>query len=390
MNWLRETSAICGWNFRNTLERIQPSLVAVVGFFGVVLVFIAMLSIRQGFQQVLEHTGSDAVAIVDYNGPGHLDEQSVTVIGNAPGVARGPSGPIAMGDNVVQARLPKRGAGRSLSAVAMRGVGPKAGAIWPHWHIVKGRMFKPGLDEIVVGRGAERLFGGLALGDTFNWNRRQWKVVGIFADGGSLHESEIWTDVTDLQSAYNAGNQYSGVYTRLTSAAAFPRFKQALEHNPQLTVSVVRESTAFKQSSKGLSTLITVGGGVVTLLMAIGAIFGAVNILYANVATRIGEIATLRAIGFVRTSVVGAILAEGIALGLIGGGAGALAAYLAFNGYQASTLANGSVTMAFSFAVTPALIGMGLGIAILMGLIGGLFPAIRAARLPVSKALREI
>ncbi|HET7570749.1 MAG TPA: ABC transporter permease [Gammaproteobacteria bacterium] len=388
MAWLKETLSVCGWNFRMAAARFQSSLIAIVGFLGVVLVVVALLSIRAGFQSVLSHTGSDSVAIVTYQGAGSLSRQAVTVIGQAPGVAHGPNGPLAMGDYTASARAVQRGTGRYRAAVGMRGVGSDAAAIWPHWHIIKGRLFKPGLDEIVVGRQAAQMFKGLGLGDTYDWNGHHWKVVGIFADNGGIHESEIWTDVNQLRAAYNAGDQYSGVYVRLTSADAFPGFKQAVEHDPQLSVSVVRESTFFRESGKELEGFIAEAGGVIGLLMAIGAIFAALNVLYANIAGRIRDIATLRALGFARGAVVVAVLAEGVMLGLIGGGAGALIAWLAFDGLQTHTRANGSV-MAFNFAVTPTLIGIGIAAAIVMGLVGGLFPAIRAARLPVAQALRE-
>ncbi|HET6725480.1 MAG TPA: ABC transporter permease [Gammaproteobacteria bacterium] len=388
MSWLNETLSVCGWNFRMATARFQSSLIAIVGFLGVVLVVIALLSIRAGFQRVLSHTGSDSVAIVSHQGAGTLSGQAVAVIGQAPGVAHGASGPLAMGDFIVSARALQRGKGRYRAAIGMRGVGPEAGTIWSHWHITEGRMFRPGLDEIVVGRAASNLFKGLALGDTFDWNGHHWKVVGIFADNGGIHESEIWTDVNQLRAAYNAGDQYSGAYVRLTSAAVFKQFKQAVEHNPQLSVSVVRESTFFRESGRELEAFIAEAGGVIGLLMAIGAIFAALNVLYANVAARVRDIATLRALGFGRSAVVTAVLTEGVALGVIGGALGALVAWSAFDGYRTHTLANNAV-MAFDFAVTPALVGIGIAVAIVMGLVGGAFPAIRAARLPVAQALRE-
>ena len=249
-------------------------------------------------------------------------------------------------------------------------------------------MFKPGLDEIIVGRQAERLFPGLSIGDVFKWNHHDWKVVGIFAKGGSIRESEIWTDVNELQSAYNATNQYTIAYVRLTSPAAFPAFKKALEHNPQLSVTVVRESTSWAQNADAIKAPIYLIGGTVTLLMAIGAIFGAINIMYSNVASRMGDIATLRALGFARMPILFAVVLEGVVLGLVGGASAALIAYLIFNNYQASTNTNGAM-MAFSFSVTPALIATALALSVFMGFIGGLFPAIRAARLPVATALRE-
>jgi putative ABC transport system permease protein len=368
--------------------RFQPSLIAIAGFLGVVLVLLALLSIRAGFERVLSHTGSASVAIVTPQGAGSLDKHAVTLTGQAPGVARGAEGPLAMGYFEASARAIQRGRGRYRAAINMRGVSLAAPRIWPDWHIVKGRLFKPGLDEIVVGRQASRLFEGLELGDTYDWNGHHWRIVGIFADNGGIRESEIWTDSNQLRAAYNAGDAWSGAYVRLTSPAAFSRFKHALQNNPRLSVNIVRESTYFRESGRQLETFINEAGSVIGLLMAIGAVFCALNVLYANVAGRIRDIATLRALGFARGGIVIALVIEGAVLGVIGGGLGALVAWLAFDGLTTHTRANGSV-MAFNFAVTPELIGIGVAVAIVMGLLGGFFPALRAARLAVATALRE-
>ncbi|MGA9855819.1 MAG: FtsX-like permease family protein [Gammaproteobacteria bacterium] len=383
---LRQTLTVNAWNLRSMSGRLRPSLVAVAGFFGVVLVFVAVMSIQRGISAVLNNTGSDDVAIVSMNN-GSLDGNALHVIGQAPGVAHGFNGPLMTGVFVAQAEIPTRSSGL-LGNVNFRGVGAEMAGVWPKFHIVQGRMFKPGLDEIVVGQQAERMFKGLSLGDVFKWNHHDWKVVGIFAMSGGIHESEIWTDVNQLQAAYNAINQYHNTYVRLTSPSAFAAFKKALENNPQLSVTVVRESTSFQQSAGGLTTVITLIGGLITGLMTIGAIFGAINIMYSNIASRMGDIATLRALGFARLPVLVAVILEGVILGLIGGIVASVIAYLIFNGYQASTLGNGAL-MAFSFQVTPGLIFSALLLAIAMGFVGGLFPAIRAARLTVATALRE-
>lgn len=383
---LRQTFSISAWNLRSMSGRLRPSAVAVAGFFGVVLVFVAVLSIQKGFSAVMHNSGSPDVAYVSADNS-QIDGNALKVIGQAPGVAQGSNGPLVMGVLGTTAQIPTRSSGM-LGSVNMRGVGPNLTGVWPDFHIVQGRMFKPGLDEIIVGRQAERLFPGLSIGDVFKWNHHDWKVVGIFAKGGSIRESEIWTDVNELQSAYNATNQYTIAYVRLTSPAAFPAFKKALEHNPQLSVTVVRESTSWAQNADAIKAPIYLIGGTVTLLMAIGAIFGAINIMYSNVASRMGDIATLRALGFARMPILFAVVLEGVVLGLVGGASAALIAYLIFNNYQASTNTNGAM-MAFSFSVTPALIATALALSVFMGFIGGLFPAIRAARLPVATALRE-
>jgi putative ABC transport system permease protein len=383
---LRQTFAISAWNLRSMSGRLRPSAVAVLGFFGVVLVFVAVLSIQKGFSAVFDNTGSDDVAIVSMNN-GSLDGNALHTIGQMPGVAQGPDGPELMGTFLTSAQIPTRSSGL-LGTVNFRGVGPQMPAIWNKFHIIQGRLFKPGLDEIIVGKSAERLFPGLSIGDVLKWNHHDWKVVGIFTMSGGIHESEILTDANQLQAAYNATNSYANSYVRLTSADAFPAFKKAVEHNPQLSVTAVQEGENFRDSGQDLKTVITLIGGIITLLMATGAIFGAINIMYSNIASRMGDIATLRALGFKRFPILCAVILEGVVLGLIGGGSAAIIAYLIFNGYQASTLGNGAL-MAFSFQVTPGLIMSALILAILMGFIGGLFPAIRAARLTVATALRE-
>ncbi|MGH8225179.1 MAG: ABC transporter permease [Gammaproteobacteria bacterium] len=385
--WARETASICKFSLGSLRFRLQPAVIAVIGFGGVVLVFIGLLSIRDGLTAVLSHTGSNDVAIVSNNGPGMTNLQTVRAIGEVPGVAQGDGGPLALGDIVGSVMVHKNSG--TLAAVTLRGVGPGFKHIWNKMHIVEGQMFQPGLDEIVVGRSAAAQFPQLRFGKTLKWNRHDWKVVGVFASGGDMHESEIWADVHDVQAAYNAGNNFSGVYVKLTSAAVFDRFEKSLKSNPQLSVSVDRESTYFANESKDLNSLITVAGGLIALLMGIGAVFGALNTMYAAVAARTREIATLRALGFSRSPVVLSVVVEALALGALGGVAGCLVGFLLFNGFQATTIGNGGM-LAFKFAVTPTLLGTGLVYALLMGLVGGLFPAIRAARLPIATAIRDV
>ncbi len=385
--WARETASVCKFSLGSIRFRLQPALIAVIGFCGVVLVFVGLLSIRDGLTSVLSHTGSNDVAIVSLNGPGMVDLPMLRTIGEAPGVAHGPNGPLALGDMVTSLMVHKNK--KQLAAVTLRGVGPQYKAIWNKMHIIKGHMFKPGLNQIVVGRSTAAQFPQLRLGKTFHWNRKDWKVVGVFASGGDMHESEVWADVHDVQSAYNAGNTFSGVYVKLTSPGVFDKFKKALKSNPQLNVSVDRESTFFANESKDLNSVITIAGGLIALLMGIGAVFGALNTMYAAVSARTREIATLRALGFARSPVVLSVVVEALFLGAIGGIAGGGIGYLIFNGFKASTLGNGGM-LAFQFAVTPSLLATGLIYALLMGLVGGLFPAIRAARLPIATAIRDV
>lgn len=383
---LRQTAAVSAWNFRSLAARPTPAAVVVVGFFAVVLVFVAVLSIQQGFAITMRNTDSPDVAYV-FGNYSALTDTELTVIGQAPGVRRGPHGARVAGifGADAQIRMPAR---KMVGSVIMRGVPADIAEIWPRFHLIAGRMFKPGMDEIIVGRQAERLFPGLKLGDTFDWNHRHWKVVGTFAMGRGIRESEIWADVSQLQDAYGSSGHYRLAMVRLKSPAAFPAFKQWVEHNPELNVATERADHVWQRQAGSLNRPLALIGGVVTLLMAIGAIFGAINVMYANVAEKMRYIATFRALGFAPLSILGAIMLEGLALALAGGIAAGLIAYLEFNGYQASTLTNGAM-MGFGFAVTPDLLLAALVLALVMGFVGGLFPAIRAARIPVAKALLD-
>lgn len=392
MNALKQLMAVNLMNFRNLPRRLESSLVSVIGFAGVVLVVVAILSIRAGFRSTLASTGSPDVAIVLRGGSGSevnsvLGGNSSFTVGQAPGVAQGPSGPLISPELLVQISLKKRGSGLQ-SNVSFRGVTADAFKVHSNVHIIAGRMLSPGLNEVIVGADATRVFQGVQLGDTLHSGRYDWKVVGLFDDGGGLHNSEIWTSLPVLQGAYQRGNSVSSMYAKLTSAGAFPEFRQALEHNPQLNVSVQRESDYFAGQAQGLSLFIGIVGAIIAVLMGGGAVFGAVNTMYTAIAARTQEIAMLRALGFARMPVLCSVLFEALLLGLVGGVCGGVLAYLLFNGFQATTFTTLTI-IAFRFAVTPQLLGWGLVYALAMGVLGGILPAVRAVRLPIAASLRQ-
>lgn len=392
MNGLKQLVAVSLMNFRNLARRLDSSLVAVVGFAGVVLVVVAILSIRAGFQSTLATTGSPDVAIVLRGGAGSevnsvLSGNNGFTVGQAPGVAQDPSGPLVSPELLVQISLKKRGS-ELRSNVSFRGVTADAFKVHPKVHIISGRMYAPGLNEVIVGADAARLFQGVRLGDILHTGRYHWKVVGLFDDGGGLHNSEIWTSLPVLQGAYERGNSVSSMYAKLTSAAAFPAFKQSLAHNPQLNVSVQRESNYFAGQAQGMSLFIGIVGVIIAVLMGGGAVFGAVNTMYTAVASRTQEIAMLRALGFGRMPVLCSVLFEALLLGLVGGVCGGVIAYLLFNGFEATTF-NSLTIVAFRFAVTPHLLAWGLIYALVMGFLGGLLPALRAVHLPIAASLRQ-
>ena len=392
MNALEQLAAVSLMNFRNLGRRLDSSLVAVIGFAGVVLVVVAILSIRTGFRATLATTGSPDVAIVLRGGSGSevnsvLGGNSSFTVGQAPGVAYDQNGAVISPELLVQISLKKRSNGLR-SNVSFRGVTAEAFRVHSGVHIVSGRMFSPGLNEVIVGADAARLFQGVQLGDMLHTGRYHWKVVGIFDDGGGLHNSEIWTSLPVLQGAYERGNSVSSMYAKLTNASVFPAFRQSLEHNPQLNVSVQRESDYFAGQAQGMSLFIGIVGGIIAVLMGGGAVFGAVNTMYTAVSARTQEIAMLRALGFGRVPVLGSVLLEALFLGLLGGVCGGLLAYLLFNGFEATTF-NTLTIIAFHFAVTPHLLDWGLAYALMMGLLGGILPAVRAVRLPIAAGLRQ-
>jgi putative ABC transport system permease protein len=305
-------------------------------------------------------------------------------------VLRDESGPVASPELFVIVGHPTKKDNTDMN-VPLRGVSPAVLKVRPYVKIVEGRMLTPGTTEIVVGRAASNQFAGLTVGSTQHWGQNTWNVVGIFDAGGNVSESEIWADVRVLQPAYRRGNTYQSVYVRLESPDAFQKFKDALTTDPRVSVAPVPEPEYYAGQSEILHLIITTIGYLIAGLMGVGAIFGAVNTMYTAVASRTREIATLRALGFGSFPVVVSVLAEAIVLALIGGLIGGSLAWLAFDGYQTSTMNFQSFSqVAFAFAVTPLLLAQAMVFAIVMGTFGGLFPAWRAARLPVVTALREL
>ena len=396
MRWLTETLAVLALNLRTIPERLGSSAVAVVGIAGVVVVFVSVLSIATGFSSAMEGSGSPSRALVMRSGAdgeltSGLDGDAVDIIKQAPGIRRNGQTPLASAELYVIIDLPKKATPDKPANVPMRGIEPAGMSAREELSIVQGRMFEFGTNEVIVGRGASGQFVGLNVGDTIVSGQNRWNVVGMFEADGAVAETEIWTDARGLQGSYRRGNTFQSLLAQLESEDAFTAFRDWLTANPQLNVQIRRENEYYAGQSQALTTLIrTIGYGIAGL-MGIGAVFGAILTMYTAVATRAREIATLRALGFNTSSVLVSVLGESLALGALGGTIGGLAAYLAFNGYQTSTMNFQTFSqVAFAFRVTPGLLLTGLVYALAMGFIGGLFPAIRAARLPIPTALREL
>jgi putative ABC transport system permease protein len=395
LNWLSQVISVTGVNLRTIPERKGASAATMVGIAGVVAVFVGVLSIAEGFRAAMKVSGPQDVAIVLRSGAdtemtSGLSREETRLIYDAPGVARNADGPVASSELFVIINLPKRSTGTDAN-VPFRGVENAAFAIRDDLKITSGRRFESGKNEIIVGAGAARAFAGLDVGGKIRLGQNEWRVVGVFSGGGGAAESEMWTDAAVLQPAYGRGNSFQSVYAKLTSSAAFQEFKDALTTNPQLKVKVVRHAEFLADQSLMLTTFIQTIGVFIAAMMALGALFGALNTMYNAVAARTREIATLRALGFGSGTVVLSVMFESLALALAGGTIGALAAYLAFDGFKAATINWQTFSqIAFAFAVTPPLLISAIILAVCIGLVGGIFPAIRAARMPIAAALREM
>jgi putative ABC transport system permease protein len=391
---LAQIFAVTGMNLRALPQRMAASLVAVIGIAGVVLIFVAVLSVSEGFRRTLELAGSDRIAVVlRGSSTGEMassfSEEQVEIIEQAPGIVHDDGKPVASAELFTTVDQPKRSSGLPANA-PLRGLEPAGTRVREHFRLLEGRMFTPGRYEVIVGRAAAHTLSGLDVGRTVQWGNNPWRVVGTFADDGSVSESEIWTDARVLQDAYSRGNSFQSVRALLESPSSFKAFKDQLTTDPRLNAGALTEREFYAAQAALISTIVRGAGTVLALLMGVGAVFGALNTMYSAVATRTTEIATLRALGFGGLPVVVSVIVEALVLALAGGVLGAAIAYLFFDGFQASTLNYASFSqVSFAFSVTPALVASGVTYALLLGLVGGLFPAIHAARQPVVVGLRE-
>jgi putative ABC transport system permease protein len=394
IGWIRQVAAVTSTSLRSVPARWSSGATAVVGVAGVVAVLVAVLSIAEGFRATLNGSGADDVAVVMRSGSqGEMNSllmrDDVDVIERGPGILRTAGGPAASAELFVIVDLPKRSTGTDAD-VPLRGVEEAAFVVREDLSIVEGRTFTPGRNEVIVGSGAALEFAGLDVGNTLRWGDNDWTVVGRFDAGGTVADSELWCDIGVLAPAYRRGSSAQAVYARLESPEAFGALQEALESDPRLDVSVQTEKAYYAGQSQALANFISIAGNLIALLMGIGAAFGALNTMYTAVSARAREIATLRALGFRGGPVVLSVLGESLALALLGGAVGGALAYLAFDGFHAATLNFQSFSqVAFAFRVTPGLVVGGMLYALVIGLVGGLLPAIRAARLPVATALRE-
>ncbi len=372
-------------------QRWGASSVIIVGIAGVVGVLVAMLAMGEGFSATLKQTGSDDTAIILRGGSqaetnSVITRDQVPLIGTLAGLRKDANGkPIISPELSQVVNLPTASSGEDANA-QFRGVSESAWTIRPQVKLIEGRKFNVGVRELVVGQGAKNQYRGLDVGKTVKLGNQAWTVVGVFASGDA-HDSELWTDIETLSSAYDR-RAYQSVTVGVNGKAGFTELKTALESDPRLKLDALTTRDYYTKQSTGLTKMIKILGTVIGTIMAIGAVFGALNTMYAAVAGRAREIATMRAIGFRGTPVVMAVMLETMLLALLGGLLGGFIAWAIFNGYSVATLGANFSQVVFQFKVSPELLWSGLKWALGIGLIGGLFPALRAAQLPVTAALR--
>jgi putative ABC transport system permease protein len=395
MSALTQITAVSWMNIRTLPQRIGTSSVVIIGIAGVVAVLISVFAMSTGLVKALQNSGPDNRAIVVSTGASAelvsaLTNEESLAIADSAGVKRGPDGrALASPEALMIVNLFKKDG--SEAGAPLRGLTPDGFAVHSEIKIVGGRVFRPGVAELMIGKSAQRLYKGLEIGSEVRLRGTTWRVVGTFESGGGAHESELMADAQTLNSAYQRGSVWQSVLVIVDPAVGFNALKDAITTNPQLQVDAWTERDFGTQESDQISRILSIVAYVVGGIMAIGAIFGALNTMYSAVSTRSREIATLRAIGFGAASVVISVFVEALLLALVGGAGGALIAWLLFNGHSVDTLGGGTGgQLIFDLVVTPGLMALGILWACLIGVVGGLFPAIRAARLPVATALRAL
>ena len=393
--WLTQTVALALLNLRSLPRRPGTAAVAMSGIAALTGVFAGVLSMASGFEKTMEGSGQEDVALVLRSGStaelnSRFSGEQADVIRYAPGIARDAAGEPEVSSELFWIVNAVGKSSGSEANVALRGIQPSGYGLRKDYRLAEGREFTPGRFELIVGRGARNQFVGLEPGQTIRFGKTAWLVTGVFEAGGSVFESELWCDVNVLQSAYQMGNFFQVVRARVDGADGRVRLEEALGDDQRLAVDVWSEKQFYSEQAEDITALIRWIGIPISVLMAIGAVFAALNAMYASIAARARELATLRALGFGSFPTALATLLESVALAFLGGVLGCAIAWLALNGFQASTLAASFSQVVFNFAVTPDLLAQGIAAALVVGLLGGVFPSIRAATARVTVALREL
>ena len=395
MSWLNQIIAVTVMNLKTVLERSGSSLVVVIGIAGSVAVMVSLLAMANGLNSTIASTGDEGRAIILREGSDQelssgISMQDIKIIENSPGIKDLEGEPMIAGEIFTIIDLMKKGTDET-SNLPLRGVQDMSFAIRPEFKIIEGVNFQPGTGQVIVGKGAADQYQGLNVGNEIDIRNSKWKVVGIFSTEGDVHESEVWADLTYTQGAFRRGASASVAIVRLEEKESLNDLGIFVENDPRLKLKVERQSDFYNNQSSGASSVINAFGYTVAVIMAIGALFAALNTMYSAVSTRLVEIGTLRAIGFQGSSVLCALMLESMILALFGGLLGSGIAYLVFNGYTVSTLAGGSFSQtSFAFTVTADIVRQGLILALVVGTFGGILPAWKASRQDITEALRSI
>ncbi len=395
MSWFNQIIAVTNMNLRTVLERSGSSLVVVIGIAGSVAVMVSLLAMAQGLNSTIASTGDDSRALILREGSDSelssgISMQDINIIENSPGIMKFDEEPMVAAEIFTIIDLKKKGT-EETSNLPLRGVQGMSFTIRPEFEIIEGVNFQPGTGQVIVGKGAADQYQGLEVGNEIDIRNSKWKVVGIFSTEGDVHESEVWADLTYTQGAFRRGASASVAIVKLEDDQSLDKLGIFVENDPRLKLKVERESDFYNNQSSGASSVINAFGYTVAVIMAIGALFAALNTMYSAVSTRLVEIGTLRAIGFQGSSVLFALMLESMILALFGGLLGSGIAYLMFNGYTVSTLAGGSFSQtSFAFAVTADIVRQGLILALVVGTFGGILPAWKASRQDITEALRAI
>ena len=395
-NAIEQIGAVTAMNLRNIPQRWSSSLVAVMGIGGVTLVLVALLSIGAGFSAALEGSGSDDVAMIMRSGSvsemsSYFPPDQVTAVTNAPNIRRNANNELMLSPEVFGVVSVPLSDKDSSANLPLRGVGPMANQLRREFKLVEGKMFKPGTNELIVGNGAVKQYKGLEVGEKVRWLKTDWVIVGRFTDDGGLAESEVWGDAATLQQVWQRGPVVQTIRAKVADGSSVKALKDVLTKNPQLSVDVLSEKQFYADQQKTLSKVINNIGLWIGIIMGFAALFAALNTLESAVASRVREIATLRAIGFGAGPVVFSVLVEAMILGAIGGLVGGLCAFVFLNGITSSTLNFQSFSqITYAFTVTPLLMLLGIGYGLLLCLLAGILPGIRAAKQPITEGLREL
>ncbi|NOZ65007.1 MAG: ABC transporter permease [Alphaproteobacteria bacterium] len=379
-------------NIRSLPRRFWMSLAATLAIAVVVAVLLSFLSMSNGFRKTLEGAGTEDTAIITRSGSKSelnsvLSNDVVNIITTAPGIAKDANDrPIYSAELYVVVDGIKRTTNTKVN-IPMRGISQTGFDLRKNVKITEGRMFEPGKNEIIAGASIQREFSGFELGNRVKFGKTTWTVVGIFSTGGSAFESELWADARVLQSQFRRGNSFQTVRVLLSEPGNIDGLLKAVEDDPRLMLDIQTEADFFKEQGEALGGMVKLGW-ILSIVMSLGALAGALNTMYISVTEREQEIATLRAIGFSNISAFFGTLVESLVLSLLGGIIGTVAAYLFMDGLTTSTLGGNFTQVAFTFEMSSDLLMNGIILALIIGLVGGFFPAWRAARLPVVLAFR--